>query len=240
MEFPGPLKGMLGAPRGAPLANGQAKPAGVPSGPGRPLDSLWHPAGGAPNAVRPSRGLEEFFGYIRGQSGLTILDLGGASQQNISFITGLGHRLYSEDFLQILGETFGESGAADQSNPGRIDYFLRQALDYPPAHFDGVLIWDVLEYLAPALLNAVVERLHKTVRPKSYMLAFFHSDDKLESVPSYTFRIQQMNALEVVPHGMRRPAQLFNNRSLERLFGRFESVKFFLTRERLREVIIKA
>ena len=190
--------------------------------------------------MRPSRGLEEFFGYIHGQSGLTILDLGGASQQNVSFITGLGHRLYSEDFLRILGETFGENGAAEQSNPGRIEYFLRQALDYPPAHFDGVLIWDVLEYLAPALLDAVVERLHKTVRPKSYMLAFFHSDDKLEAVPSYTFRIQQMNALEVVRHGMRRPAQLFNNRSLEKLFGRFESAKFFLTRERLREVIIKA
>ena len=89
------------------------------------------------------------------------------------------------------------------------------------------------------MLNAVVERLHKTVRPKSYMLAFFHSDDKLEAVPSYTFRIRQTNALEVVQHGMRRPAQLFNNRSLEKLFGRFESVKFFLTRERLREVIIK-
>ena len=36
-----------------------------------------------------------------------------------------------------------------------------------------------------------------------------------------------------------RPAQLFNNRSLEKLFGKYESVKFFLTRERLREVIIK-
>ena len=236
MELPGLLKGMVGGPRGAPPANGPAKPAK----PGRPLDSLWHPGGHAANAVRPSRGLEEFFGYIRDQSGLTILDLGGASQQNVSFITGLGHRLYSEDFLRILSETFGENGAADQSNPGRIDYFLRQALDHPRAHFDGVLIWDVLEYLAPALLNAVIERLHKTVRPKSYMLAFFHSDDKLEAVPSYTFRIQQVNALEVVQHGMRRPAQLFNNRSLERLFGRFESAKFFLTRERLREVIIKA
>jgi 2-polyprenyl-3-methyl-5-hydroxy-6-metoxy-1,4-benzoquinol methylase len=236
MELPGPLKGILGGPRGAPPANGLAKPAN----PGRPLDSSSRPGGGAANAVRTSRGLEEFFSYIRGQSGLTILDLGGASQQNISFITGLGHRLYSEDFLRILGDTAGENGAADQSNPGRIDYFLRQALDYPPAHFDGVLIWDVLEYLAPALLNAVVERLHKTVRPKSYMLAFFHSDDKLEAVPSYTFRIRQMNALEVVQHGMRRPEQLFNNRSLEKLFGRFESVKFFLTRERLREVIVKA
>jgi hypothetical protein len=236
MELPGPLKGMLGAPRGAPLPNGSAKPAG----PGRRLDSAWNRGGGVGDSVRPSRGLEEFFGYIRGQSGLTILDLGAASQQNVSFITGLGHRLYSEDFLRILGETFGENGAADQSNPGRIEYFLRQTLDHPPAYFDGVLIWDVLEYLAPALLNAVVERLHKTVRPRSYMLAFFHSDDKLEAVPSYTFRIQQMNALEVVRHGMRRPAQLFNNRSLEKLFGRFESAKFFLTRERLREVIVKA
>jgi hypothetical protein len=48
-----------------------------------------------------------------------------------------------------------------------------------------------------------------------------------------------VNLLQVDQHGSRRPAQLFNNRSLEKLFGRFESVKFFLTRERLREVIIK-
>jgi hypothetical protein len=72
------------------------------------------------------------------------------------------------------------------------------------------------------------------------MLAFFNSDDKQEAVPSYTFRIAQVNSLEIVRQGMRRPAQLYNNRSLEKLFGRFESVKFFLTRERLREVIIKA
>jgi len=77
------------------------------------------------------------------------------------------------------------------------------------------------------------------VRPKAYMLAFFHSDDKLESVPSYAFRIQQVNSLEVTQQGQRTPAQLYNNRSLEKLFSRFDSVKFFLTRERLREVIIK-
>jgi hypothetical protein len=103
-----------------------------------------------------------------------------------------------------------------------------------------VLVWDVLEYLTPALLNAVVERLHKVVKPKGYLLAFFHSDDKLQGVPCYTFRIAEMNALEVSQQGLRKPAQLFNNRSLEKLFGRFDSVKFFLTRERLREVIIRA
>jgi|SRR5215469_12703705 len=190
-------------------------------------------------STRQSRGLEEFFAYIRGQSGLTLLDLGGATQQNISFITDLGHRIYSENFLQILTETFSVEGPSDQSNPGRIDYFLRQALEYPEAHFDGVLVWDVLEYLEPALLTSVVDRLRKIVRSKSYMLAFFHADNKLEAVPSYTFRIQEVNMLHVTSQGARQPVQLFNNRSLEKLFGGFESVKFFLTRDRLREVIVK-
>jgi hypothetical protein len=243
MLLPEPLRGILRGTRGQGSAAGDAGfssrlPAGSPSAPGRLATRSGMEAESA--STRASRGLEEFFQYIRGQSGLTILDLGGATQENVSFITNLGHRLYSEDFLQILNEAFGSGTASDQSNPGRIEYFLRQALDYPDGHFDGVLIWDVLEYLAPALLAAVMERLHRVVRSKSYMLAFFHSDDKLESVPYYVFRIQDMNTLHVAIRGVRQPAQLFNNRSLEKLFGKFESVKFFLTRERLREVIVKA
>jgi 2-polyprenyl-3-methyl-5-hydroxy-6-metoxy-1,4-benzoquinol methylase len=232
MQLPGPLKNIFRGGRGDSAPNGSS-----PAKPGRSASSR---GGEETVATRPSRGLEEFFNYIRGQSGLTILDLGGATQQNVSFITNLGHRLYSEDFLRILRETFGEDGGTEQqSNPGQIEYFLRQALDYPEGHFDGVLVWDVLEYLSPALLAAVIERLHKIVRPKSYLLAFFHSDDKLNSVPYYTFRIQETNALQVAQHGERHPAQLFNNRSLEKLFSKYESVKFFLTRERLREVIVK-
>ena len=230
MLLPEPLKNMLRGPRGA--SNGPAVNRA-------PVRSFFPKGAEETVATRASRGLEEFFGYIRGQSGLTILDLGGATQQNVNFITSLGHRLYSEDFLRLLGETFGLESTVDQANPGQIEYFMKQALDYQEQHFDGVLVWDVLEYLAPALLTAVVERLHKIVRPKSYMLAFFHSDAKLEAVPYYTFRIQELKTLQVAQRGSRRPAQLFNNRSLEKLFGNFDSVKFFLTRESLREVIVK-
>ncbi|HWC98755.1 MAG TPA: class I SAM-dependent methyltransferase [Candidatus Sulfopaludibacter sp.] len=233
MPLPGPLKNMFRGSKGNQPPQGQAVPVSA-----RSSFPKRH-SGDEITSTRNSRGLEEFFSQIRDQSGLTILDLGGATQQNVTFITNLGHRLYSEDFLQILNETFGPEDTVDQANPGRIEYFLRQALDYPEGQFDGVLIWDVLEYLEPALLNAVVERLQKIVRPKSYMLSFFHSDDKLDAVPFYTFRIQETNSLHVAERGLHRPVQLFNNRSLEKLFGRFGSVKFFLTRERLREVIIK-
>ena len=229
MPLPGPLKNILRGSRGGQPAGAAGGPVSQQSGGFQKFTTM----------TRPSRGIEEFFNCIRDQSGLTILDLGSASQQNVSFITNLGHRLYAEDFRQLLHESFGADDLAAQSNSGSIDYFLSQALNYPEGHFDGVLIWDVLEYLAPALLAAVVERLMKITRPKGYMLAFFHADDKAELAPFYTFRIQDMNSLQVAHRSMRKPAQLFNNRGLERLFGRAESVKFFLTRDRLREVIVK-
>jgi hypothetical protein len=233
MRLPGPLRDIL---RGRGTSPGNEKPMGAPAS--SPFSRKQ--ASQEVSGVRSSRGLEEFFAYIRDQAGLTILDLGGATQQNVSFITNLGHRLYSENFLQTLNDTFGGEGAEDQSNPGQIDYFLRQTLNYEPGQFDGVLLWDVLEYLGPPLLAAVMDRLHTVVRPKSYMLAFFHSDDKLAETPVYTFRIQDVNSLQLAQRGARRPAQLYNNRSLEKLFSEFESVKFFLSRDRLREVIIKA
>jgi SAM-dependent methyltransferase len=231
MYLPEPLRNMFRGGRTEPLPGRHGGEYH------RPLNSSV--SGDTAPATRSSRGLEEFFQYIRDQSGLTILDLGGATQQNISFITNLGHRMYSQDFLRTLEEVFTGEEADMQSNPGLIDYFLRQTLDFPDAHFDAVLIWDSLEYLSPPLLTAVVERMHRIVKPKSYMLSFFHADDKLEAVPCYTFRIQATNSLHVTQRGVRRPVQLFNNRSLEKLFGRYESVKFFLTRERLREVIVK-
>jgi 2-polyprenyl-3-methyl-5-hydroxy-6-metoxy-1,4-benzoquinol methylase len=188
--------------------------------------------------TRPSRGIEQFFGFFRDQAGLTILDLGGAHQENINFITSLGHKFYSEDFLRILQEVFA-SDPADQSNPGRIEYFLRQSLDYPDEHFDGVLVWDVLEYMEPPLLSATVERLMRMIKPQGYLLAVFHSADRPETLPCCTFRIQDLQTLQVSQSGQRTVQHLFNNRGLEKLFQGFESVKFFLTRDSLREVIVR-
>lgn len=190
-------------------------------------------------STRQSRGLDQFFTYINEQVGLSILDLAGVTQENVSFITDLGHKITTQNFLRSLDDTFGREEITEQTNVSRIDYFLEQNLDYKESTFDGVLIWDVMQYLSPALLNATIERLHRIVRPRSYMLAFFNADEKALVAPNTTFRIQDKSTLRLAQRGMRRQAQVFNNRSLEKLFGQFESVKFFLTREHLREVIVK-
>jgi hypothetical protein len=189
-------------------------------------------------STRQSRGLEQFFGFFRGQAGLAMLDLGSACQENVNFITNLGHRFYAEDFLRLFEESFAED-QSDQSNPGRIDYFLRQSLDYPDEHFDGVMAWDVLEYLDPPLLAATVDRLLRVTKPGGYLLAFFHSADRVDSVPYYAFRIQDLRTLQVGESGIRFTPHMFNNRGLEKLFQKSEWIKLFLTRDRLREVLVR-
>lgn len=198
-------------------------------------------ASAQPFETRASNGLDQFFSAIADQANLRILDLAGASQANINFITGLGHRLYSEDILRTMGAAFGSDGdfLANQSDPSRVDDFLRQTLEFPDGHFDGALVWDTLQFLAPPLLQLTIQRLYRILRPKASLLAFFHAEEKVRLVPVYSYRIVNAKVLSLKPRGERKPAQFFNNRSLEKLFQEFHSVKFFLTRDHLREVIVK-
>jgi hypothetical protein len=73
----------------------------------------------------------------------------------------------------------------------------------------------------------------------AYLLAFFHAEEKAELLPSYSYRIVDSKTISLAMRGERKPAQFFNNRSLEKLFHEFQSVKFFLTRDHLREVIVR-
>ncbi len=188
---------------------------------------------------RQSRGLDQFFFNIRGMAGLSVLDLGGAVQENIEFVTSLGHRVTTQAFLQTLDQTFGRDVINGQSHPEGIESFLSQNLKFPDGSFDGVLLWDTLQYISPALLSATIDELYRITRPGSYMLGFFNSDDKTQISPNSKFRIVDANVIHLIQKGTRKQAQAFNNRNLEKLFSKFDSVKFFLTRESLREVIIR-
>ncbi len=190
---------------------------------------------------RHSHGLEQFFAHIEGSSGLSILDFSGVTQANVSFITDLGHRLYSEDFLRSLSDALGESvedPAGGLLSPDQTARFIQRNLDFPDGSFDGVLAWDVLEFLPAPLLKETVDRLFRIMKPGCYLLTFFHAEEKNASVPAYSYRIASSGELMLAPVGQRRPVQIFNNRAIEKLFQDFQSVKFFLARDQLREVIV--
>ncbi len=195
----------------------------------------------APSATisRRSSGLEQFFAAFPPSDGRPILDLSGASQANITFITNLGHRLSSEDMVGTMQECFGPDYLEGQQSAAKAQRFLDQTLKFPDQSFGGALIWDCLQFLSQPLLGDVVNELLRVTKPGGLLLVFFNADEKAARVPVYNFRIEDQKTLLQVPRGAPQRPQFFPNRTVEKLFEKAASLKFFLTRDSLREVIVR-
>jgi hypothetical protein len=194
--------------------------------------------GAKPN-LRSSKGLREFCNTIRSPEGLQILDLGAASQANINFITGLGHRLCTEDVYRSL-----QTAASRPFRPPEPDEepeearFLRENLRYPPGQFDAILCWDLLDLLPDAVVKPMVERLYQLLKPGGSLLTFFHTGQVGQMVPICYYRICSQDELQVQERGQDKLRRSFNNRGIETLFRSFASLKFYLTKDSLREVVV--
>jgi hypothetical protein len=188
--------------------------------------------------VRSSRGLDHFFQALSTSAGFNILDLGESSQENISAITDLGHRISSENFLYSLDEFLQANPPGSLAEASLSRRFFEHVLRFPPGHFQGALAWNIIEYIPAPMLGMFMDRLLEILSPGAVVFSLFHADFGLHSPDCYSFRIIDGKTLRLVPRGSRPVVQQFNNRGLERLFGRFRSVKFFLTRDAFRELLV--
>ncbi|MEE8176729.1 MAG: class I SAM-dependent methyltransferase [Acidobacteriota bacterium] len=187
--------------------------------------------------IRHSNGLQEFWKEIQSPAGLQILDLGSASQANVSFITGLGHKLYTEDLIRTLQDS-DPAVPAQEKQPLEADRFFQENLKFTEGQFDGILCWDLFDFLADPLVKPLIERLHLSLKPGGTLLTFFHTGQAGHEVPLYQYSIQSGDTLRITGQGTGKLHHTFHNRTIENLFRRFASLKFYLARNNLREVII--
>jgi 2-polyprenyl-3-methyl-5-hydroxy-6-metoxy-1,4-benzoquinol methylase len=194
--------------------------------------------GAAARVARRSSGLAEFSKSIAGRDGLTILDLGPTSPQNIRAITEMGHKVYNEDVL--LSSLLPEYALRneDGSPALNIDAFLMQNLKYQPQQFDAVLCWDVPDYLPEELVKPIVERLALAMKPGGVLLGFFHTKDAGSDAAYYRYHIAGADMLDLQTGPRFRLQRIFNNRHIENLFREFGNIKFFLARDNVREVLV--
>lgn len=198
------------------------------------------PPSALPEGVRRSYALESLSGFLAARPGLHILDLGGINQANLDYITGLGHRLYAEDLIRTFDGFFTPAElAAQKFNEGRIGTFLSDVFTMPERSAHCALVWDTLQFLPPRIAEAVLDRLYRVLVADALVLAFFHPESGGAAVAAHSCRVYDPRHLLLVNRAARRPVVAYNSRSIERLFGRFQAVKFFLTRESLQEIIAR-
>jgi SAM-dependent methyltransferase len=190
-------------------------------------------------ASRRSSGLNEFTRAIAGEEGLRVLDLGPTSPANIALLTDLGHKVYNEDVLKASQDPAlvlpaGEDGKSLLD----ADRFLAENLVYDSGLFDAILCWDAPDYLHESLVKPMVNRIHRIMKPKGILLAFFHTRDAGPDAPYYRYHIVGKDTLELQTGPRFRVQRIFNNRHVENLFRDFGSIKFFLARDNVREVLV--
>lgn len=190
--------------------------------------------------LRPSAGLDQLFSALDPVEQRHVLDLGEFTQANVTHIISLGHRLSSEDLLGTADGIFGPGDPnRTQADVSLTTQFLDSILQFPPDTFDAILVWNTLEYIARHLIDPVIERLHRVLRPGGVMLVCFRADGREHMTIQHAFRIADSRTMSIHPKGHRQPAHMLSNRAVERIFDRFGSVKFFLSRDAIREVIVR-
>jgi SAM-dependent methyltransferase len=198
---------------------------------------------------RRSSGLGELARVLESSDPLCVLDLGATSANNIRFFTGRSHRIYSEDLL--LASVDPSLRIKDEEGKSVIDTkrFLEENLSYSAAHFDVVFAWNLPDYMDEELVKPVIDRLWSALKPGGMLLAFFHTRDAGPDAPCYRFHITGKDSLDMqeikLPTQSRghsssgfRLQRVFNNRHIENLFRDFASIKFFLARDNVREVLV--
>src|SRR6476620_8968745 len=222
-------------------ASGHHRGAGVPPA-----------AVGAPRApelsetTRVSNGLKEFLWNLDGLGRGTLLDLGPAWQTTLNFFIERGFRVTSDDLLHSWKDFLAEEeirlkNAAtatstenyDLTPAGRAARFVHANIQYAAATFDAGLLWDILDYMEPAVAKQTVACLTELLRPGGIVFAMFHSK-KPEIFQRY--RVADSSTLQVIGAARLVPAQrVYQNREIQDLFNRFRTVKSFVGRDQLRE-----
>jgi 2-polyprenyl-3-methyl-5-hydroxy-6-metoxy-1,4-benzoquinol methylase len=220
-------------------------------GTGQPQVPRHLPASQHPSRIhRHSSGFAEFMRRISGEESriakqrvasdekLCILDLGQTSSVNIPFFAQRGIRLYNEDILHVFREKsyiVKEEGGVERLDVAK---FFEENFAYGEGQFDAILCWDIADYLPEPVVKPMIEKVHQMLKPGGTMLAFFHTKDAGPDAPYFRYNIAQHDALELVEGPSFRLQRVFNNRHVENLFKGFASLKFFLGRDQVREVLV--
>lgn len=187
--------------------------------------------------LRRSTGLQEFAKYIHSAEALTVLDLGPTSASNIMQITSLGHKIYNEDLLSASTDSNFLRRGEDGSAMIDVERFFAENLIFRGAQFDAVMGWDIADYLPESLVKPIIDRIAAIMKPGGMLLGFFHTRDAGPDAPYCRYHIAGADALEMQPLSRFRLQRVFNNRNIENLFHDFRSLKFFLSRDYIREVL---
>ena len=196
----------------------------------------------AHSSVRPprhSRGWIEVRSYREKTPSLRVLDFGTTSPSNINYLTSRGHSVYMANIVQdaTRPEWIKPPANPDSQPTFDADGFIAANLDFSGRDFDVILLWDTANYLPAELIPPLFARLRQVLRPDGRLLAFFHSRLDGPETQFARFQLGDPDELIALDSGSFPVRKIYQNRQIETFFEGYSSMRFFLGKDNVREVI---
>jgi len=191
--------------------------------------------------VYPTKALARFLANLASHEQPQLLDLGPVVGSNVNFFgEELGCKILVEDISSDIDRHVREERMAD------LPAFLATRFPQATDSIDGILCWDLFDYLDKASAQALATELTRVLRPDGVLLAFFRTTEppaagKTAPATAYTRHVVvDRNTLQHRAYpGARAKQRPFVNRDIQRMFEPLRIAEQFLLKTNTREVLFR-
>ncbi len=190
--------------------------------------------GGVTGAPFPTKALKKFLATLTSRPNPVLLDLGPVIGSNVSFFgEQLGCKILVEDLFSDV-DRHRQGGREHEL----ADFFARRFLQ-ADSTIDGILCWDLMDFLSPAAAQVVATQLTRVLSVDGALLGFFGTVAGRET--TFTkFVVADDHTLRHRPYGAARArTRVLQNRDIIKLFEGLRVSDSFLLQTNMREILFR-
>ena len=196
----------------------------VVAGPGAVVD----------DPVFATKALRKFLTTLTQRESPTLLDLGPVVGSNVSFFgEQLGCKIFVEDIFADL-DRHVRAGKTDE-----LPAFLKKRFPQNDNTVDGILCWDLIDYMDRPAAQELAAQLTRVLRPDGALLAFFGSGPAREARYTKYIIVDEVNLRHRSYAASRSRQASLLNRDIIRMFSGLRVSDSFLLQNNLREILFR-
>jgi hypothetical protein len=183
--------------------------------------------------VYPTKALRKFLSTLTSRPNPVLLDLGPVIGPNVSFFgEQLGCKILVEDLYADVDRL---AAAGDDALAAHLGKRLTQA----DGSIDGILCWDLIDFLTPLASQALARQLTRVLAVDGALLGFFSTAASRDT--TFTkFVVEDEQTLRHRPYGIARTrSRVLQNRDIIKLFEGLRVSDSFLLQTHLREILFR-
>jgi hypothetical protein len=188
----------------------------------------------AEDPVFATKALRKFLTTLVARESPVLLDLGPVVGSNVTFFgEQLGCKIFVEDIFADLERHIRQGKLED------LPAFLKKRFPQESGSVDGILCWDLIDYLDKLSAQEVANELTRLLRPDGALLAFFGNTPPRETRYTKYIIVDEVNLKHRTYEAARGRQAILLNRDILRLFPGLRVSDSFLLQNNLREILFR-